>query len=240
MIWADFRWQLLNGAVVGLVARRHFLFVEGENSMADTVERGSQAEAPSPEAETDTLVPAGGRSRRILVVIASLLVLAMVGAAAAYALPNVALPDFSSLAELLPHNQVSAPIPNSVVTAALQEIQSTQQQHATALQENGSAIQQDTALLQQDAATLELIRQSFTAQQTDLKRISNQLAALTTRIDSIQNAVTPLTTSSISQPNAHARLVSRKRTSRLPKPIGPVSVGGAPLGSAPVMSAGAG
>jgi len=58
-----------------------------------------------------------------------------------------------------------------------------------------------------------------------------------------QNAVTPLTTSSITPPNARARLVrtSRKKTSRLPnKPVGPVSVGGVPLNPAPAPGSGSG
>jgi hypothetical protein len=67
----------------------------------------------------------------------------------------------------------------------------------------------------------------------------------------VQNAMTPLTTSSIPQPlttssishpSIRARVVgtSRKIISPLPKPVGPVSVGGAPLSPAPAPSSRAG
>ena len=63
---------------------------------------------------------------------------------------DFALPNVSDLAELLPHQKASDPIPDPVVTA-LRDIQSAQQQHVVSLQENGSALQQNTALLQQDS-----------------------------------------------------------------------------------------
>jgi hypothetical protein len=66
---------------------------------------------------------------------------------------------------------------------------------------NGAALQQNTAMLQQGAAALETLRQGFTAQQTTLKAVSNQLSSLFVRVDSLQNALIPLTTSSIPQPN---------------------------------------
>ncbi len=172
----------------------------------------------------------------------SLSALVLVGAAAADALPNfnIALPNFSSFAELFPHETVSAPIPDPVVSAALKDIQSAQQQNAAALQENEATLQQNTATLQQGATTLDFLRQGFTTQQTDLKKISNQLSSLIARVDSLQNSMAPLTTSSIPQPKARARMASRKRISRLPKPFGPVSVGGAPLSPAPASASGAG
>src|ERR1700730_9453092 len=163
----------------------------------------------------------------------SLSALAIICAAAAYALPNFySVPGFNNFAELFPREAASAPTPDPVVGATLKDIQLAQQQNAVALQENGVVLQQSAAALLQGAATLESLRQTFTAQQTDLKRISNQLSLLMTRVDSLQNGVTPLTTSSIPQPNARARFIriSPERPSRLPKPFGPVSVGGAPLG----------
>jgi uncharacterized coiled-coil protein SlyX len=201
--------------------------------VTETPEKEPQAEAPSKEAQLDQ--PPGApasRSGRMAVIVVSFSALVVGGAAAAaFALPNlnVALPNFSSFAELFPRETASAPIPDPVVSGMLKDIQSGQQQNAVALQETGAALQQNTAMLQQGAATLESLRQSFTTQQTDLKRISNQLSSLMARVDSLQNAMTPLTTSSIPQPNARTRPASRKKTSRLPKPFGPVSVGGAPL-----------
>ena len=155
---------------------------------------------------------------------------------------NIALPNFSSFAELFPRETASTPIPDPAVSATLKDIQSAQLQNAAALQENGAVLQQNTVMLQQGAASLDSLRQGSATQQTNLKTISNQLSSLIARVDSLQNAM-PLTTSSIPQPNARARLVrtTRKKTSRLPnKPVGPVSVGGAPLNPAPARGSGAG
>lgn len=163
-------------------------------------------------------------------IVLSLSALVLAGVGAAYAFPiNAALLQFSNLAALLPHETVSAPIPDPV-SAALKDIQSVQQQHSAALQENAAALQQDTATLQQDAATLDSLRQCFIAQQTEPKRLSNQLSSLVARIDTRQNAVTPLTTSSIPHPRGRRREASQKSTSRLSKPVGPASV--VPLGPA--------
>jgi hypothetical protein len=97
-------------------------------------------------------------------ILVSLSAFVLVGAAAAaYAWPNYrsALPNFDGLAELFPRGAPSAPMPDPVVTAALKDIQSAQQQNAIALQENGAALQQNAAMLQQGAATLESVRQGF-------------------------------------------------------------------------------
>ena len=206
--------------------------------MAETPEKGLQAEALNEETQLDKQpVALNGRSSRMPVIVVSLLALAVISGAAVYALPkfNIALPNFASFAELFPRETASAPIPDPAVGAILKDIQSAQQQNAAALQENGAA-------LQQNAATLESLRQGFTAQQTNLKTVTNQLSTLIARMDSVQNAVTPLTTSSIPQRNARALLVgtSRKKASRLPKSVGPVSVGGAPLSPAPPPGSGAG
>jgi Skp family chaperone for outer membrane proteins len=213
--------------------------------VAETPEKEPQAETLNKETQLDKEpVVLNGRSSRMWAIVVSVSALVVIGAAAKYALPNfnIALPNFSSFAEIFPRAAASVPIPDPV-TAALKDIQSSQQKNADTLQENGTALQQNTAMLQQGAATLESLRQGFTAQQTNLKTISNQLSSLIARVDSLQNAVAPLTTSSIPQPDARARLVrtSRKKTSRLPnKPVGPVSVRGAPLNPAPAPGSGAG
>ena len=161
----------------------------------------------------------------------------VIGATALYYLPkfDVVLPNFPSFAELSPRETASAPIPDPAVGPTLKEIQSAQQQNAAAVQESGAVLKQNTAMLQQGTATLELLKQGFTGQQTTLKTISNQVSLLIARLDSLQNAVEPLTTSSIPRPNARARSAgtSPKKSSRLPEPVGPVSVGGAPLAAAP-------
>ena len=212
--------------------------------MAETPEKEPAAETLGKKTQPDKEpVALNWPSRRMSAIIVSSLALTVIGAGAIYALPaaNFALPNFSSLAELFPRETASVPIPDPAVIATLKDIQSAQQRNASALQENGAALQQNTGMLQQSAAALESLRQGFTAQQTNLKAISNQLSSLIARVDSLQNAVTPLTTSSIPQPNARARPVrtSRKKTSRLPdKPVGPVSIGGAPLNPTPASGAG--
>ena len=160
-------------------------------------------------------------------------------AAALYTLPpfDFALPNVSGfVAELIPHERASAPIPETVV-AALKDIQSSQQQHATALQDNGSLLQQNTALLQQDTAKLDTLRQSITDEQSDVKKISVQLSTLIAKVDALQNAVAPEITSSIPKGRGRARLsgAARKRIARPLKPMGPISVGGAPLTTAPAQ-----
>jgi hypothetical protein len=192
--------------------------------------------------QLDQEVALNGRSGRLPAIVVSALALTVIGAVATYALPafNIALPNFNSFAELFPRQPASAPIADPAAIATLKDIQSAQQRDATALEENGAVLQQNTAMLQQGATALDSLRQGFTAQQTHLKAISNQLSSLIVRVDSLQNAVNPLTTSSIPQPN-RARLVrtSRKTTSRVPnKPVGPVSIRGAPLNITPGSGSG--
>jgi hypothetical protein len=143
-----------------------------------------------------------------------------------FSLPNFdhfSLPNFNRFAAQphTPHKTASAPIPDPAVSATLKDIQLSQQQNA---------------------AVLVSLTQSSATQQADLKRISRQLSSLAAQADALQSAVTPLTTSSIPHSNPRARVV---RTSRkiisppLPKPVGPVSVGGAPLSPAPAPGSGA-
>src|ERR1700686_4970965 len=108
-------------------------------------------------------------------IVMSVPALVVIGAAGVYALPifNIALPNFSSFAEMFPRAAASAPIPDPI-TAALKDIQSSQQKNADTLQENGTVLQQKTAMLQQGVSNQESLRQGFTAQQTNLKTISNQ------------------------------------------------------------------
>jgi septal ring factor EnvC (AmiA/AmiB activator) len=150
---------------------------------------------------------------------------------------DFALPNVSSLAELLPHQKASDPIPDPVV-AALKDIHSAQQQHVASLQRN-------TALLEQDSTTLASLRESITDERVDVKKISAQItdehvdvkkmsaqiSTLIAKVDSLKNAITPEVTSSIPTGRARYRLsgVVRKRMARQHKPLGPVSVGGAPL-----------
>jgi hypothetical protein len=185
---------------------------------------------------------------RVPAMVVSLSALAVIGAATANSLPNFSLPNFSlpnfslpnfslpnfgqfslpismpnfdrfSLPNFSrftappPHKPAAAPKPDPV-SAALKDIQWSQQQNA---------------------AVLMSFTQSFATQQADLRRISRQLSSLAAQADALQSAVAPMTTSSIPHSNARARVIraSRKIVPPLPKPFGPVSVGGAPLSPAP-------
>jgi hypothetical protein len=202
------------------------------------------AETPEKETQGDKQPEAAqlGASSRVAIVV-SLSALAVIGAATANALPNfhgfslpfnrLSLPNFNGFAlpnfwpnfnrfaAQPPHETVSAPIPDPAVSATLKDIQLSQRQNA---------------------AVLVSLTQSSATQQADLKRISRQLSSLAAQADALQSAVTPLTTSSIPHPNPRARVLgtSRKMISPLPKPVGPVSVGGAPLSPAPAPRSGAG
>src|SRR3974390_3170843 len=132
------------------------------------------------QSQTEQLESAAPSERPSRKSILALLVFALAinGTAAIYTAPSfdIPLPNVSSLAELLPHQKASAPIPDPVV-AALKDIQSAQQQHAASLQENSSSLQQNTALLQQDSTALASLRQSITDEHGDAKKISDQLSA---------------------------------------------------------------
>jgi hypothetical protein len=154
------------------------------------------------------------------------------------------LPDISHLAELLPLPKASEPTPDPAV-ATLKDIEAVQQQHVAALHENNFLLQQNTTLLQQDSLALASLRQSLgdeqasvkkissqiTDQHEDVKKISTQLSRLMAKVDSLQNAITPEVTSSISARHAQNRLsrAARKKIVRQPQPVGPISLGGAPL-----------
>lgn len=208
-----------------------------------TSETQSQTEEPKSAAPSK-------RSGRKTVLALSVFALGLNATAAVYtqspddfALPNLSipLPNVSSLAELLPfpHERAPAPIPEPVV-AALKDIQSAQQQYAVSLQENSSSLQHNTALLQQDSTMLLGLRQSLTDEHVDIKKISAQLSTLTAKVDSLQNAMAPMITSSISKARARNRLsaLTHKKWTRSSKPAGPISLGGAPLTTAPAQASG--
>jgi hypothetical protein len=198
---------------------------------------------------TDKPVAPSKQSSQKSILALSVFALGLNATAAAYTLSpsDFALPNVSGLvAELLPHQRAPAPIPEPVV-AALKDIQSAQQQQAGTLQENGSLLQLNTALLQQntvqrqqDSLMFASLRQSITDEQSDVKKVSAQLSTLIAKVDSLQNAITSEITSSIPKRRARARLygAAHKRMARQAKPVGPVSVGGAPLTTAPAKAFG--
>jgi hypothetical protein len=215
------------------------------------------AEIPDKETQGDKRPEAAMQlaSSRVPAIAVSLAALAVIGAATANFLPNFdrvslpdfsfslpdfsrfSLPNFSRVAAQPPQKTAPAPIPDPVVRAALKDVQLSQKDIQSSQQET--------------AAVLVSLTQSSATQQADLKRISRQLTLLSVQADSLRNSlqvdalrntVMPLTTASIPHSNPRARVIraSRKVTPPLPpKPVGPVSVGGAPLGPAPASGSGA-
>ena len=219
----------------------------------------TQSKAETTDRQLDSVLTSRKPGRKSILAL-SVFALGLNATAAVYTLSpsDFVLPNVSILAELLPHQKASDPIPDPVVAtlkdiqsaqqqqaaalkdiqsaqqqhaAALKDIQSTQQQHAAALQENGSSLQQNTTLLQQDSTTFSSLRQSITDEQIDVKKVSVQLSTLIAKVDSLQ------ITSSIPKGRALTRLsgAAYKRVGRQPKPVGPASVGGAPLTTAPAQ-----
>jgi hypothetical protein len=177
-----------------------------------------------------------------------------------FALPNFSLPYFNRFAAQSPQEAASVPIPVPAVSATLKDIQLSQQQNAAvlvSLTQNSVAQQADLKKIsrqlstlaaqadaqQQNAVVLVSLMQNSVAQQADLKKISRQLSALPVQADALQSAAMPLTTSSIPRANSRAGVVGTGRKKidfPLPKPVGPVSVGGAPLSPAPAPGSRAG
>jgi hypothetical protein len=224
--------------------------------VAETPDKATQEEKP-PEAEQQ------GPSSRVPAIIVSLAALAVIGAATANALPNFnrfslpiswpnfnrlslpdfngfALPDFDRFLAPASRETASVRIPDPPVGATLKDIQLSQKDIQSSQRDIQSSQKDLQSSQQENAAALVSLNQNAATQQADLKRISRQLSSLTAQIDALHGAVSPLTTSSIPHPNARVRLVarSRKTVPPLPKPFGPVSVGGAPLSPAPVPAPG--
>jgi hypothetical protein len=196
----------------------------------------SEAHIQTDTADKQLKLPSGKSSRKSILAL-SVFALGLNASAAVYTMSpsDFALPNVSGLvAELLPHERASAPIPETVV-AALNDIQSAQQKHAAALQGNEYSLQVNTALLQKDATLLDSLRLSITDEQSDVKKISAQLSKLIAKVDLLQSAMAPEITSSIPKGRARNRLsgMAHKRIARPLKPVGPISIGGAPLTTAP-------
>jgi len=237
--------------------RRLFLFCgsAARGNLATGVTRRETQVAETPDKATQDNKPPEVRhpapSSRVPAIAVSLAALAVIGAATANALPNFhfalpsfnrlslpnpndfSWPDFSRFKAPSPRETASIRIPDPIVSAALRDIQLSQKDLVSSEQQN--------------ATVLVSLTQSTANQQADLKRISRQISALATQVDALQGAIAPLTTSSIPRPKPRARvaLTQRKMTPPpvlgpppLPKPVGPVSVGGAPLSPAPAPGAG--
>ncbi|WP_027556133.1 hypothetical protein [Bradyrhizobium sp. Cp5.3] len=87
---------------------------------------------------------------------------------------------------------------------------------------------------QEVSETIAELNRNMGAQQAELQRISDQIAALSSRIESLQNTAAPASLPP-APPPPPAQAVSKptKRLVQPSKPEGPVSIGGAPLVSEP-------
>jgi hypothetical protein len=225
----------------------------------ETRDKKPQEEKPEAEAEVSP--------SRLTATVVSLVALGIIGAATANFLPplslpsvditlpkfdRVSLPKFDVALPKLDHfpwpnfdrtpqpnpirvaaqappspPAVTVPIPDPIVRAALRDIQNTQQQHTDSLSS---------------------LSQSSETQQADLRRVSRQLSALTAQVNALHGAMGPLTTGSI--PPSKMRIRAARKPARepvaamppmppVPTAVGPVSVGGAPLGPPPGTKSGA-
>jgi hypothetical protein len=225
--------------------------------VAETPDNKPQEDMPEAEAEVSP--------NRLTATVVSLVALGIIGAATANFLPplslpsiditlpkfdRVALPKFDIALPKLDHfpwpnfhrtpqpvrvaapappppPAVTVPIPDPIVRAALRDIQNTQQQHTD---------------------SLSTLFQGSESQQSDLRRVSRQLSALTAQVNALHGAMGPLTTGSI--PPSKMRIRAARKPVReavtsvppmppVPSAVGPVSVGGAPLGPPPGTKSGA-
>ena len=246
MISVSSSWVLRKGAVArDDPAVAPFLFTHLRlMHVTQTSENQSQADQPESTAPTK-------KSSRKSILALAVLALGINSTAAYYTLspPDVALHDLSKLAELIPHELLPPwkafdPISDPAV-AALKNIQAGQQQHVASLQENSFLLQQNTDLLQQGSMTLASLRKSvvdehadvkkisaqITDEHADVKKVSAQISTLISKVDTLQRTINPEVTSSIPTRHARNRLsrAAQKRMARQSKPVGPISLGGAPL-----------
>jgi uncharacterized coiled-coil protein SlyX len=175
------------------------------------------------------------------------------------------LPDFSRFSPPS-FNRVAAPpppppppvlVPDPVVRAGLRDLQSSQQQNADVLM----VLTQSAASQQMD---LKKITRQLAVLTAQVNSLQNPATPLTTSsippsptpgiLPSAAPSILPPMTSSIPRPHPRARVVQASRKlfppvpppvipatlAPLPKPAGPVSVGGAPLVPAPATGSDAG
>jgi uncharacterized coiled-coil protein SlyX len=84
---------------------------------------------------------------------------------------------------------------------------------------------------QQTAEALQSVTELLTAQQAQLKRLSDDVSGLSTKIDQMQSTLASGTTASL--PPARLSVTVPRRKPPTPRPAGAISVGGAPLVAPP-------
>jgi uncharacterized coiled-coil protein SlyX len=95
-------------------------------------------------------------------------------------------------------------------------------------------LQDIMSLQEQMAESLEATRRDLVTQQSDLKKLSDQVSALAAKIDGLQNSARPPAPPDPVRPAA----ITAQRTAtaqRPPKPTGAISVGGVPLPVVPQL-----
>jgi uncharacterized coiled-coil protein SlyX len=149
------------------------------------------------------------RRRRAPLVLALVAGLALAGAGAALAWMNI-----DSVARLLGRETSESAEPASGDKAMMTDLLATQQK---------------------TGEDVETLSRAVADQQEQLKTIVEQLASLTARLEELRSAAAPPPAPpAATQPDVRAQVVPKpKKPPRAPKTAGPISVGGAPLNTAP-------
>jgi hypothetical protein len=156
-------------------------------------------------------------------------------------------PNFNRVAAPPPPVPAPVLVPDPVVRAGLRDIQSSQEQNADMLMlltQNSATQQADLKRITRQLAVLSAQVNSLQNPMTPpLTTSSIPLSTIPSFPPSMTPGILPPTTSSIPRPHPRARMVQASRKvsppvlppilPSLPKPAGPVSVGGAPLSPAP-------
>jgi hypothetical protein len=173
-------------------------------------------------------------------------------------------PSFNRVAAAPPPPPPPVLVPDPVVRAGLRDIQTSQQENADALASVLVSLTQNSATQQAD---LKKITRQLAVLTAQVNSLQNPMTPLTTSsippsappiiLPPATTSILPSTTSSIPRPNPRARVIQASRKviapvapvlppvlpaslAPLPKPAGPVSVGGAPLNPPPATGSAAG
>ena len=96
------------------------------------------------------------------------------------------------------------------------------------------------ATQQKTGEDLDTLKAAVEDQQAQLKSIADQLAALASKVDTLQAPPAPPPAPVAAPPTAQAQLAPKaaaRKPPRAARPAGPISVGGAPLSTAPEANA---
>ena len=183
-----------------------------------------------------------------------------------FSLPDFSFPDFNfswpdfnrSRVAAQPQKPAPPPMPDPMIVEALTEIQVAQRHAATvlaSLNESSAAQQAELKRISRQVTLLSVqmdtLRGAVTLTTSSIPATtaSKPVPAFSDPAPAFSNPMItpsdPMTTSSIPNSNARTRMVRTSRRATppipppLPKPVGPVSIGGAPLSPTPATGAGA-